>query len=527
MYADFCLAAYDREVAATATTALDTDADPAPTRISVPEEVRRRLIPAMPDTPLVAWFAVGLVGLIAAVLRLISLAYPDQIIFDEVYYANEANSMLVHGSEWDLEKDTPKFIVHPPLGKWLIAIGIKVAGFNSFGWRLSAVAAGVVSVIIVARLGRRLFRSTALGCAAGLLLALDGMHFVSSRTALLDIFLMVFVLASFAALVLDRDAHRRRVLDALERGWDPVKRLPAAVPWWRIAAAALAGGALAVKWSAAWYILLFLVLLVVWEFGTLRAAGVPKEARWGVVAVSRVASWVLAFGSIAFVTYLASWFGWFADDRASHRHWLAENGYAEWPVVGALYNLLKYHEAAYGFHTTLTSEHQYQSWPWQWLLLGRPVAYYWSDKGPCSSDQCAAEILLLGTPILWWSFLPALIALLWYAISRRDWRAWTILAAAVTGIAPWFVYQFDDRTMFYFYALPSTPFLVLAVAMALGIMIGPRDADPTRRMVGLGIAAGYVIAVALCFAYFYPIFVGQSIPYESWQSRMWLGSRWI
>ena len=36
-----------------------------------------------------------------------------------------------------------------------------------------------------------------------------------------------------------------------------------------------------------------------------------------------------------------------------------------------------------------------------------------------------------------------------------------------------------------------------------------------------------VLLVALCFAYFHPVFVGQLIPYDAWQSRMWLGSRWI
>ena len=54
-----------------------------------------------------------------------------------------------------------------------------------------------------------MFRSTVLGATAGLLMALDGMHFVLSRTAILDIFVMFFVVAAFACLVLDRD-HRRR-----------------------------------------------------------------------------------------------------------------------------------------------------------------------------------------------------------------------------------------------------------------------------------------------------------------------------
>ncbi len=472
-----------------------------------------------------------MIALVALVLRLVHLAYPDEIIFDEVYYANEGHSLLQHGSEWDLEKNTPKFVVHPPLGKWMIAIGIKLFGFDSFGWRIAAVVAGVVSVVILIRVGRRLFGSTALGCLAGLLMALDGMHFVSSRTALLDIFLMVFVLASFACLLVDRDQRRTAWMRALEGGLDPAKRQPRlGIGGWRIAAAVLAGCALSVKWSAVWYIATFLVLLVVWEFATQRAAGVPAHLRWNTQRLSAAVGWAWTFGVLTLVTYVVSWTGWFLDDRATYRHWLRDQGHAEWPVLGALRNLFEYHAQAYAFHTGLTAEHQYQSWPWQWLVLGRPVAYYWSDAGACGAPQCAAEILLLGTPLLWWSFIPALLAVLWYAVTRRDWRAWTILACAAMGIAPWFVYMFDNRTMFYFYALPSLPFLVLALTMALGMVIGPAPApggDPTRRTVATMAVAGYVLAIGLCFLYFYPIYVGETIPYESWHARMWLGRLWI
>ncbi|MGH3727744.1 MAG: dolichyl-phosphate-mannose--protein mannosyltransferase [Micromonosporaceae bacterium] len=515
-------------MAATATTVDDAPGETPGPRVTVPGEVRRRLASRLPADSTRSWVWAGLIGLIAAVLRLVSLAYPDEIIFDEVYYANEGHSMLLHGSEWDLEKNEPKFVVHPPLGKWLIGIGIKLFGFDSFGWRIAAVVAGVVSVILLIRVGRRLLGSTVLGCVAGLLLTLDGMHFVSSRTALLDIFLMVFVLASFVCLVIDRDTRRARWLQAVEGGLDPAKARPSfGIGWWRVSAAVLAGCALSVKWSAVWYIATFIVLLVVWEFSTQRAAGVPGHRRWSNERLAAAAGWMTAFGLLALGTYVVSWFGWFADGEATYRHWLADQGRAEWPVLGALRNLFEYHSQAYGFHTTLDAEHQYQSWPWQWLVLGRPVAYYWSDAGVCGAPSCAAEILLLGTPLLWWTFLPALVVVFWYAMSRRDWRAWTILACSAMGIVPWFVYQLDDRTMFYFYALPSTPFLVLAVTMMLGLVIGPSDADPTRRTVGAVVAGIYVAAVALCFLYFYPIYVGETLSYDAWHARMWLGRLWI
>ena len=191
-------------------------------------------------------------------------------------------------------------------------------------------------------------------------------------------------------------------------------------------------------------------------------------------------------------------------------------------------NLWHYHEVAYSFHVGLHEKHVYQSWPWQWLLLGRPVNFYYNTDGPCGASGCAAQILLLGTPLLWWSFLPALVALGWLGIARRDGRAWLIMACALTGIVPWFREMPEHRTMFYFYALPAEPFLVLAVVYVLGAVIGPaRRPGSDRRLIGATIAGTYVLLVAACFAYFYPIYTGLDITYTEWLGRMWLGSRWI
>ena len=175
------------------------------------------------------------------------------------------------------------------------------------------------------------------------------------------------------------------------------------------------------------------------------------------------------------VFYLATWTGWFLSDAGWKRHYLRdERGMHEMPIIGALRNLYYYHREMLSFHDGLDKPHPYQSWPWQWLLLGRPVAFYWSDAHTCGAPSCAGEILLLGTPVLWWAFIPALIGLAWFGVTRRDWRAVAIGAGAAAGIVPWFPYEADDRTMFYFYALPSEPFLVLAVVYVLGCMInGP------------------------------------------------------
>jgi dolichyl-phosphate-mannose-protein mannosyltransferase len=591
--------AYDRRVTsaalsdAPAATTFAGDEDAA-SRVAIPEIVRRRLAPALPDDRTFAWIGTAIVVALAGALRLIGLSHPPGKIFDEIYYATEGNDLFRHGVEWNAAQNSGDFVVHPPLGKWLIGIGetffrhprhlgigwellilfgiaAVAAGLAAltrrtalwaawgavaitltaltiwavgrhqpvtFGWRIVPAVFGTLAIIVTVRLARRMFRSTVLGLVAGLLLALDGMEFVLSRTALLDIFLMFFVLAAFACLVMDRDQRRRRWLAALENGLDPTRPgrpgrlhfdLRTGVPWWRLAAAAMTGCAMSVKWSAAWYVILFVILIFWWEVGARRSAGVPRPWRDTLLDES---GWIVAFGLVIVAVYLASWTGWFATNTGYDRHWyLDTHGHSLPPVINALVNLYQYHHAALHFHDTLTTPHIYQSWPWQWLLLGRPVAFYYSAAGGCGAANCSAEVLLIGTPLLWWSFIPAVVGLATFAIARRDWRPSVLFWGAFTGIVPWFTYEFSHRTMFYFYAVPALPFLVMGVAYLFGVLINARPGAMVwrfdRRAFGSVVLGIYLLAIGWCFAFFYPIYTGEKITYAAWFARMWLGNRWI
>ncbi|MEV0725339.1 phospholipid carrier-dependent glycosyltransferase [Micromonospora purpureochromogenes] len=530
----------------------------------VPAVVRRRLATVEARLDVNSWIATAVVVVIAAILRLLGLSSPKGKIFDEIYYARDGYGLIDKGVEWNYKDNGPSYVVHPPLGKWLIGFGEWAFGYADqehnisvpghlfttapeFGWRFSAALAGILSVLMLTRIARRMFRSTTLGCAAGLLLALDGFHLVLSRTALLDIFLLLFVLAAFGALVLDRDARRRRWARALDDGLDPAAPGRAGRPaggwrtwpWWRLAAGVLLGCACAVKWSALYFVPAFALLALLWEVGVRRSAGVRRPWR---DALLDELPWLVLAGLLLVVTYLATWSGWLLGDDGYYRlaaRYPNTPGLSDTPILGALNNLYLYHRAAFEFHTGLETPHKYQSWPWQWLLLGRPVAFYWSGDGACGAPSCASEILLLGTPLLWWSFLPALAATAWLGLARRDWRAGAILLSLAAGLLPWFWFALDGRTMFSFYAAPALPFLVLAVVYVLGAIVTPTvveggaatDADlargDDRRLIGGVIVGAYVLLVALCFAYFYPIFVGNLLPYDDWSARMWLDGRWI
>ena len=173
-------------------------------------------------------------------------------------------------------------MVHPPVGKWVIGLGEQMFGFTPFGWRFMMAVLGTLSVLMLCRIGRRLFRSTFLGCLAGALLAVDGLHFVMSRTALLDLVLMFFVLAAFGCL-LDRPglgaAQTRRgaagrtrtgvlrpdarIAETLRLGWRP----------WRIAAGLSLGLAFGTKWNGLYILVAFGLLTVLWDVGSRRTAG--------------------------------------------------------------------------------------------------------------------------------------------------------------------------------------------------------------------------------------------------------------
>ena len=177
---------------------------------------------------------------------------------------------------------TAEFVVHPPVGKWLIAFGEHLFGMNSFGWRVAPLVFGALLVLVTVRLVRRVSRSTLIGGLAGLLLAVDGLAFVMSRTALLDVFVAFFTVAAVACLAADRDWFRARLADDLvRRGVPDLGRRfgPALVvrPW-RLAAGVCWGLALGTKWNALYVLAAFALLSLAWDVGARRLAGAGRRA---------------------------------------------------------------------------------------------------------------------------------------------------------------------------------------------------------------------------------------------------------
>ncbi|MFI9170343.1 dolichyl-phosphate-mannose--protein mannosyltransferase [Streptomyces lincolnensis] len=514
------------------------------------------LVPPAPAGRLaraMGWLGPVLVAVLAGALRFWRLGSPHAVVFDETYYAKDAWSVLRLGYEgsWPDRKiadpqiladpqvislsDTGSFVAHPPTGKWVIALGEWMFGLTPFGWRFMTAVLGTLSVLMLCRIGRRLFRSTALGCLAGALLAVDGLHLVMSRTALLDLVVMFFVLAAFGCLLLDRDHARGRLAAALpvdRDGWarpdrDTGDRAGTGLRPWRLAAGLFLGLAASTKWNGLYFLAFFVILTVLWDVGARRVAGARHPYR--AVLRKDLGRSVLSLVPVAVVTYLVTWTGWFLSDNGYGRHWADDRGGAWSWIPAPLRSLWNYEQGVYRFNVDLHASHEFESNPWSWLALGRPVLFHHQSSKPgtdgChATTDCSQTILALGTPLLWWSACGALVYLLYRWALRRDWRAGAVLCAVGAGYLPWFLYQ--DRTTFSFYAVAFVPYLCLAVAMMIGALLGPPGANVDRRARGAVAAGVLVLLIAWNFIYLFPIYTAQTIPYADWRARMWLDT-WI
>ena len=416
-----------------------------------------------------------LIAIAAFLVRIINLGSPKGLVFDEVYYVDGARDLLKYGVE--VSGSDPEFIVHPPVGKWLIASGIKLFGDNEFGWRFASAVFGTLLILLFARLVHVLFYSPLLTALGAVLMAIDGLLLVHSRTALLDLFLTFFTLLGVFLW------HRNRHI------------------WAGIAF----GLAIGCKWSAIYFVAIIGLIAV---YRVLIAHDIRKTLK-------PIAAKFAQYGLIPVFVYTLTWTGWFLSDRGWSRGW-SNNPLSSW---------IHYHSEMLNFHTGLTDSHPYEANPWSWLIMGRPTSFFYDSPKGCSAENCAQEVLALGTPLLWWVGTIAIAVVVGYWIKslishRIDMAANIVVLGLAAGYLPWFAMQ--QRTVFTFYAIIIEPFLILAIVYCAKLLL----ASGLKPVVSQSIVGGILALIILCFLFFIPLFTGQVITYEDWNLRMWFDS-WI
>jgi dolichyl-phosphate-mannose-protein mannosyltransferase len=486
------------------------------------------------------------VTLLAAVLRLVRLGDPRSLVFDETFYVKDAWTLLHLGYEasWpdnadrsfnaggvDIYTEGGSYVAHPPLGKWMIALGLRVFGAeDTVGWRISTAIVGILAVFLLVIIARKLFDSTLLATIAGGLFAIDGHAIVLSRTALLDNFVMIFTLLGFGAILLDRAQSAGRLSLWLARRADAGRGIdwgPAI--WWRpwlLTAGILFGAATAVKWSGLYFLAAFAAYSLVVDAVARRAAGIPFWIS-GTIFRQGPVTFLLTI-PLALATYLASWTGWFVTKDGYFRNWAdlpgnAATGFFSW-VPRSMQSFFHYQSSVYDFNINEHTAHPYAANPFTWLFLLRPTAFYYvgqvrGQRG-CSFSNCAEYVTSIANPILWWAATAALFYLVYRLARYREWRVGLIIMGTVAGYLPWLFYS--TRTIFQFYAIVFEPYMILGLVFVIGVILGRRNDSTYRRTRGIGLVTVFLFFVVIVSAFFYPVWTGLQVPEIFARLHYWL-----
>lgn len=446
-----------------------------------------------------SWVAVALplaILVLAGLLRLLDLGHVERIHFDESYYANDARAVVERGVE--IERPA-----HPPVGKWVLAAGIAVLGFDPVGWRIGAAVAGTVTVLATYGAGLVLLRDRWLAAAAAALVALDGLAITTSRIAMLDGVQAMFVAVGLLLLLRH---HRRRATAPVARRFRPAG--------WELWAAGVALGlAVGTKWSAAPTLALAIVL-VLWSEVRRRR---PSRGTFRALLEGGVAT-ALPLAVVPVAVYLASYGGFFANYTESkvYEQRCPELD-CEAPASERIAGLVFHHRDLIRMHRALEHTHPYRSAAASWLVLERPVLSYLErcprdDDEPCVVPEGkTARIVMVGNPVLWWSMLASLPLVLWQLVRGRDRALAWVVGLGATLYVPWL----GLGRGYLFYLTPLVPFAALALVAA------------TRSLPGRAarIAPWVLVVAALAmFGFLAPIWYGWPLGPSATDARLLLGS---
>jgi dolichyl-phosphate-mannose--protein O-mannosyl transferase len=487
----------------------------------------------------IRWAAPIAVVAVASITRLWNLGSPGILMFDEHFYVKDAYSLSKFGYEghWPTDADpdfetghfaglsrAPELVQHPPLGKWIISLGMDVFGpANPVGWRISMAIIGILAVVLLMGIAYLLFHDFALATIAGGLLAIDGNAIAMSRVGMLDNAVMFLNLASFGAILLDRRF-------AGVKTW---RR-----PWLVVAGLALGLDA-GVKWSGFFFLAAFLIYVIGVDVLARRRAG---ASNWlGGTLVRQGVSDVVLMVPIATVAYLASWTGWFVTSGGFFRNWANQPGHAltgpfAW-IPRTVQSFWHYQQYMYSFGVSFDKAKQFAAPASRWFLLTRPTQFFIgftaNGQNGCSSpSNCASEVTDLANPLIWWVSGLCVVLLVFRLTVRRDWRVPAILMGIVGGYVPWLLLPRD--TVFQFYTIAFEPYMILALAYAIWLLTDasgvevvpgsftPRNLTPHQRRRGWVITIVFLSLCVLASVFFLPVWI--NLPEPTWlrQAHAWL-----
>ncbi len=408
-------------------------------------------------------------------------SYMNSSYFDEIYHARTA---LEH-----IKDVKPYEVSHPPLGKIIISLGIRMFGMNPFGWRFMGTLFGVLMLPLLYILLKLMFGSTPAAAAATFVFAFDFMHFVQTRIATIDTYAVFFILTSFLFMFLfvrqDPDSSRLR---------QRLLPLGLAGIFWGIGCAS--------KWTVIYFgAALALIWLLYWicRGVYLRRCGRLKEIVRELLV--NIPFCIVFFVLLPLGIYYVSYYPYGA---AAGMHGIGTFFKKEYFDI-----VLENQKFMFTYHSGLEATHPYASRWWQWLIDARPILYYLDYI----SDTTKSAFGAFNGPMLCWGGLIAMLYMIWRTVRCRDFRAGMIVIGYLSSLLPWVLIS---RLTFAYHYFPCMLFLAMAMGYVFALVC--RKAADWRPWL-LSFCGGS----AALFLMFYPVLTG--IPFSRWYTTTFL--RWF
>ncbi len=413
----------------------------------------------------------------------------DETYFDEIYHPRTAYENLTHRYPYEN--------THPPLGKLIIAAGMQLFGVTPFGWRFFGTLAGVLMVPLAYLMGKRMFKQTRYALFTALLFTFDFMHLSQTRLATIDSFTTLFTMGAFYYMY---QYYIRSFYNVGVKG----TLYPLAM------SGLFFGLSVATKWQGAYAgvglaVLFFMSLIRRYREYRYASERKSPDARMQAICAGfwrkagatlgyAVLFFVVVPGIIYFVSYIPA---------------------MNTPVTGLSF-FWENQFSMFNYHSTLDATHAYGSPWWQWPLDIRPL-YSYAAPSEFLPEGTSMGMASFGNPLVWWMMIPAFVACVWYAATRRGSKELTVIFVGFAAMyGPW---VFVTRVCFIYHFFPVVIFGVLMIVYCIQKLLESRQIRPWVVYTYLGL-------VVLLFLAFYPVLTGMLIPRWYMEALRWLPT-WV
>ena len=413
--------------------------------------------------------------------------------FDEIYHARTAYE-IIH--KLYCYENT-----HPPLGKEFIALGVLIFGMTPFGWRFMGTLFGVFMVMVMYNFAKKFFKSTEFAVIATLLFSFDFMHFVQTRIATIDVFVVLFIMLSYYFMYL---YTRMSFYNT------PLKKTFIVLALCGITM----GMGIASKWTGIYSAAGLAVIIFIQFFRRINeyiyASKNPSGETNGIKhediikkfkpnMLATIGFCCIVFLVVPAIIYCLSYIPF--NDGVADRTFFQK--------------VIEAQKTMYNYHKNLKAEHPYSSTWYQWPIMYRPMWYY----SGVASDTLREGISAFGNPLVWWAGIPATVYMLYLWILKRERKAGFLILAYLAQYAPWFLVS---RVVFIYHYFPSVPFITIMVAYMLmnftkfKFFAGKANAEVTDGKKKFKFKSNYLVwlyvAIAIVlFIMFYPVLSGTPV----------------